>query len=201
LSYIAATAPCARILPLISTLFGTVWTVGFMSIAGTPVLITIVAPPLILIFGNEYNIFTPASTCAWPGRSRRAGLDRARDRNVASPIAMAVLTTVIGFLSSSPPPSVRPRVRRGRELRVPGLRFLALFFLPAMYALLAPVVRSHRPGGAVERPCAGGGVQLPPSRRGAGHPRACVLFAVTFRLLTSTRTCQLLSQGDPVLRT
>jgi predicted RND superfamily exporter protein len=142
----------AVILPLLSVLVGTLWSIGFMGMAGFSLsLISIVVPPLILIFGNEYNIFTTSEYLrlareegAAPGLIERAG------RNVSMPIAMAFLTTIVGFLSL-----LTTSIRQTREFAVTAsfgslaCAFLALVFLPCLYALLKPpVVRTHKPGSA-----------------------------------------------------
>ena len=68
------------ILPLLSVLMGTLWTVGFMGMAGYSLsLISIVAPPLILIFGNEYTIYTMSELNRLVPRRRGLGrLDHPR---------------------------------------------------------------------------------------------------------------------------
>jgi predicted RND superfamily exporter protein len=142
-------------LPLLSVVLGTVWTVGFMGIVGFSLsLITIVAPPLILIFGNEYTIFTTSEYlrlgrehATAPGWIARAV------RNVSKPVAMAFFTTTIGFLSL-----LSTSIRQTREFAIVAsvgslvCAFLALFFLPAFYSLLKPpVVRTHHPDGFLQR--------------------------------------------------
>ena len=150
----------AMVLPLLSVVVGTVWTVGFMGMAGYPLsLITIVTPPLILIFGNEYNIYTTSESLRGPARDPPGGLGRAT-RNVAAPIAMAVLTTVIGFLSL-----LTTSIHQTREFAVAAsvgslsCAFLALVFLPAMFALLPPAGRDGgRPAPRLRSRHAGVGV-------------------------------------------
>jgi uncharacterized protein len=208
LSYIAGFRSLrAVVLPLLSVLFGTVWTVGFMGMAGFSLsLITIVAPPLILIFGNEYNIFTTSEylrlarfEAGKPGWIQRAS------RNVAVPIAMAVLTTLVGFLSL-----LTTSIRQTREFAITAsfgslaCAFLALFFLPALYALLKPpVVRTHRPGGAFDR------LMRAVARFSWRQPvivlailaAAIGLFVVTRPLLVfNTDPASYFPQNDPVLR-
>jgi hypothetical protein len=142
-------------LPLLSVVLGTLWTIGFMGIVGFSLsLITIVAPPLILIFGNEYTIFTTSEYlrlgrehATAPGWIARAV------RNVSKPVAMAFFTTTIGFLSL-----LSTSIRQTREFAIVAsvgslvCAFLALFFLPAFYSLLKPpVVRTHHPDGFLQR--------------------------------------------------
>jgi predicted RND superfamily exporter protein len=207
-SYLASyRSPRGVILPFLSVLLGTVWTVGFMSMAGFPLsLITIVAPPLILIFGNEYAVYatseylrTARADAVTPGWIARA------TRSVAAPIVMAVLTTAIGFLSL-----LSTSIRQTREFAVTAsfgslaCAFLALFFLPAMYSLLRPpVVRSHEPGGAMERAMrsvAAFCYRRAPLVLGL-LGAVVVLFAVTIRMLTfNTDPASYFPAADPVLR-
>jgi len=125
-------------------------------------------------------------------------------RSVASPIAMAVLTTVIGFLSL-----LTTSIRQTREFAVIAsfgslaCAFLALFFLPAMYALLGPPwCAPTGPVAPSSGPCAGwrpSAPAIPPrcwecSRCGGALRR-------TFRLLAfNTDPASYFPKGDPVLR-
>ena len=208
LSYIVGfRSPRAVALPLVSTLFGTLWTVGFMGIMGFSLsLISIVAPPLILIFGNEYNIFTTSEYLrvarvegAAPGWIERAS------RNVSKPIFMAFLTTVIGFLSL-----LTTSIRQTREFAVTAsfgslaCAFLALFFLPAMFSLMKPpTVRIHAEGGVFHR------LMTRVARFAYGHPGAMLatlgvsllLFGATLPLLIfNTDPASYFPHNDPVLR-
>ena len=197
----------AVVLPLLSVLFGTLWTVGFMGIMGFSLsLITIVAPPLILIFGNEYNIFTTSEylrlareEAAAPGWIERAS------RNVATPIMMAFLSTLVGFLSL-----LTTSISQTREFAITAsfgslaCAFLALFFLPAMYALMRPpVVRTHKPGGVFERlmrAVAAFSCRFPAVVLGL-LAATVLLFAVTQRfLIFNTDPASYFPQSDPVLR-
>jgi uncharacterized protein len=197
----------ALFLPLISVVFGTVWTVGFMGMAGYPLsLITIVTPPLILIFGNEYNIYT-TSEClrtARPGTAPPVWLGQAT-RNVAAPIAMAVLTTVIGFLSL-----LTTSIHQTREFAVAAsvgslsCAFLALVFLPALFVLLPPAAGNRwSPGPAFDRAMralASFVVRRPVIILGL-LAVVVVLFAVSFpRLTFNTDPSSYFPKGDPVLR-
>jgi uncharacterized protein len=200
-------SPRAVAFPLVSTLVGTLWTVGFMGMAGFSFsLITIVTPPLILIFGNEYNIFTTSEYLrlareegAAPGWIERAS------RNVTAPIAMAVLTTVVGFLSL-----LTTSIRQTREFALTAsvgslaCAFLALFFLPALYSLLKPpAVRARASGGRMER-------LMGATARFAWRRPALILallaviaavFCLTQRsLVFNTDPASYYPQGDPVLR-
>jgi uncharacterized protein len=129
------------VLPLISVLFGTLWTVGFMGIMGYALsLISVAAPPLIMIFGNEYNIYT-ASELDRLSRAtgNAAGWIGQAGRNVVKPIAMAFLTTVVGFMSL-----FATEINGTREFAITAsfgslaCAFLALVFLPALFTFLKP---------------------------------------------------------------
>jgi predicted RND superfamily exporter protein len=200
-------SPRAVALPLLSTLFGTLWTVGFMGLMGFSLsLISIVAPPLILIFGNEYNIFTTSEYLrvarvegAAPGWIERAS------RNVAKPIFMAFVTTIIGFLSL-----LTTSIRQTREFAVTAsfgslaCAFLALFFLPAMFSLMKPpTVRIHVEGGAFQRLMTRVGrfAHDRPAVVLATFGASVLLFAATVHLLIfNTDPASYFPQNDPVLR-
>ena len=56
--YVGFRAKRAVFLPFLVVIAGTAWAVGLMGMLGFPLtLISIVAPPLIMIFGNEYSIY------------------------------------------------------------------------------------------------------------------------------------------------
>jgi len=193
-------------LPLLSVLLGTLWTIGFMGIAGYSLsLITLVAPPLILIFGNEYNIFTTSeylrvarAEAAAPGWIERAAL------NVAKPILLAFLTTMIGFLSL-----LTTSIRQTREFAVVATigslscAFLALFFLPALFALLKPpVLRTPRRQSVLQR------IMGAMARFSWRYPVVVlvllasvgVLFALALpRLTFNTDPASYFPKGDPVM--
>ena len=130
------------VLPLASVLFGTVWTVGFMGMMGYSLsLISVVVPPLIMIFGNEYNIFTTSEFRRLRGTPGAGGPRIAEaGRNVAKPITMAFLSTLVGFLSL-----MVTDIPQTREFAIAAsfgslaCAFLALVFLPALFALFAPL--------------------------------------------------------------
>ena len=194
-------------LPLLSVILGTVWTVGFMGVMGYPLsLITIVAPPLILIFGNEYNIFTTNEYLRVAGVEGTApGWIVRASRAVAKPIAMAFLTTVVGFLSLC-----IGSIRQTRQFALTAsfgslaCAFLALFFLPALFALLKdPVVRTHQPDGAFTR------LMRSLARFANRYPAiilgllsaVVILFATTLHLLVfNTDPASYFPQSDPVLQ-
>jgi predicted RND superfamily exporter protein len=107
-------------------------------------LVSIVAPPLILIFGNEYAIYV-MNEYYRAGRAPASGaahgwIDAAVAR-VTRPIAMAFVTTMVGFLSLCV-----TDIRQTQEFAIvasfgsAACGLLALFFLPAL------LTRFSRPG-------------------------------------------------------
>ena len=140
------------ILPLLSVLLGTLWTVGFMGMVGYSLsLVSIVAPPLILIFGNEYTIFTMSelNRLSRGGGATGPWITHAA-RNVTKPVVMAFLTTVVGFLSLTV-----TEVEQTRQFAIAAsvgslsCAFLALVFLPAVCTFLPrprPRPRHRIPG-------------------------------------------------------
>jgi hydrophobe/amphiphile efflux-3 (HAE3) family protein len=148
--YLGFRAKRAVLLPIIVVIFGTLWAVGLMGMLGFSLtLISIVAPPLIMIFGNEYSIYVMNEYFRIAGRSRQgqAGEERAAVvthawigdaiTNTSKPILMAFVTTIIGFLSLCV-----TDIRQTQEFAIAASAgslacgFLALFLLPALLTLL-----------------------------------------------------------------
>jgi len=131
-------------LPILVVLFGTVWSLGFMSLMNYSLtLISIVAPPLILIFGNEYAIYVMSeyyriieNVKDRPG-TPRANIIRDTVGNVTKPIILAFITTVIGFLSL-----YVTDIKQTQEFAITAgfgsfaCGFIALLFLPAVLSLV-----------------------------------------------------------------
>ena len=145
------------LLPFIVVVFGTVWAVGLMGMLGFSLtLISIVAPPLIMIFGSEYSIYVMTEYFRVAGRGGGAPRPRGRRSaaplppleppdvawigeavtSTAMPILMAFVTTIIGFLSLCV-----TDIRQTQEFAITASAgslacgFLALFFLPALLTL------------------------------------------------------------------
>ena len=153
LSYwVSFRAKRAVILPFLVVIVGTLWAVGLMGMLGFSItLISVVAPPLIMIFGNEYSIYVMNEYLRLAGRSHGTGAGAAGAHSAptarawigeavtgtAMPILMAFLTTIIGFLSLSV-----TDIRQTQEFAVVASAgslacgFLALFFLPALLSLI-----------------------------------------------------------------
>ncbi|MGA2975233.1 MAG: MMPL family transporter [Spirochaetia bacterium] len=194
-------------LPLISVVFGTLWTVGFMGMMGYSLsLVSVVAPPLIMIFGNEYNIYS-SSELQRLGRAEGAppGWIEQASHNVAKPLIMAFLSTVVGFLSLCV-----TEINATREFAIAtsfgslACAFLALFFLPAMFALLKPSAPHRRIRGETF-PRAMRAVALFTQRFPAvvlaATAAVIALFALTWpKLIFNTDAGNFYPQNDRVLR-
>ena len=162
--YLGFRAKRAVLLPIIVVIFGMLWAVGLMGMLGFSLtLISIVAPPLIMIFGNEYSIYVMNEYFRVAGRGRQARSGEAggvqpegsgpADKpkpatavhawigeaitSTSKPILMAFVTTIIGFLSLCV-----TDIRQTQEFAIAASAgslacgFLALFLLPALLTLL-----------------------------------------------------------------
>jgi uncharacterized protein len=191
-------------------LLGTLWSVGLMGLAGIRLsLISIVAPPLILIFGNEYAIYVMSAYYQVRGTALiadRRWIDEAVI-GVARPILMAFVTTIVGFLSLSV-----TDIRQTREFAIIAsfgslaCGLLALFALPAVLSLL-PRPREDRTRRLLEGPLSrlmartAGAVVHRPLAFLALVPVAVALFVVGLRLLAfNTDAVTYYPQRDPVLQ-
>ena len=191
-------------------LLGTLWSVGLMGLAGIRLsLISIVAPPLILIFGNEYAIYVMSAYYQSRGTAvsaDRRWIDDAVIR-VASPILMAFVTTIVGFLSLSV-----TDIRQTREFALIAsfgsfaCGMLALFALPAVLSLL-PRPREDRTRRLLEGPLSrlmvrtAGTVVRRPLAFLALVPVAVAAFVLGMRLLAfNTDAVTYYPQRDPVLQ-
>jgi predicted RND superfamily exporter protein len=144
------------LLPLVSVLLALVWTAGFMVLSGARIdMGTLVLPPLLIATGVAYAIHIVSRYYQEirPGRSPaeavRAALEHGR-----LPVAIAALTTVLGFASLATNP-----IRAIRDLgmySVAGISavfLLTLTFLPAALVLLpaAPERAEERRGDRMTR--------------------------------------------------
>ncbi|MCX5730889.1 MAG: MMPL family transporter [Deltaproteobacteria bacterium] len=130
-------------LPITVVILGTVWSLGLMGMLGFELtLVSIVAPPLILIFGNEYAIYVMNAYYRLGGAQGRppgSGWIADAVTGVGAPIAMAFFTTMIGFLSllvTDIPQTRQFAVTASFGSLACGL--LALVFLPALLSLFPP---------------------------------------------------------------
>lgn len=130
------------VLPLAAVTIGVVWTVAFMVLAETPInLGTLVLPPLLMAIGIAYTVHVVSRYYqeVEPGRPVEEAV-RAMMDDLALPIAVAALTTIIGFgsliLSSI------PAIREFGIYSVCGIAViyvLMISFMPAaLVALPAP---------------------------------------------------------------
>ncbi len=191
-------------------LLGTLWSVGLMGLAGIRLsLISIVAPPLILIFGNEYAIYVMSAYYQHGGAAAttdRRWIDDAVG-SVARPILMAFVTTIVGFLSLSV-----TDIRQTREFAIIAsfgslaCGMLALFALPAVLSLL-PRPREDRTRRLLEGPLSrlmartGRAVAHRPLAFLALVPVAVAAFAAGLHLLAfNTDAVTYYPQRDPVLQ-
>jgi uncharacterized protein len=193
------------VFPLISVAFGTIWMAGFMGIMGFSLsLISVVAPPLIMIFGNEYNIYATSELLRIPRREGTGpGWIERASRNVSRPLTMAFLSTVVGFLSLCV-----TDIRQTREFAITAsfgslaCAFLAQYFLPALHTFLKPLPRravSHMGFDARMRSLARFSFRFPAVALGA-LAAVAILFAVTWRfLIFNTDSASYYPQNDRVL--
>ena len=194
------------VFPLISVVFGTIWMAGFMGIFGFSLsLISVVAPPLIMIFGNEYNIYATSELMRIPREEGTApGWIERASRNVSKPLIMAFLSTVVGFLSLCV-----TDIRQTREFAITAsfgslaCAFLALFFLPAIHTFLKPLPRRAPRQKGFETTMKG------VARFSFRYPvivlaalgAVIVLFVVTWRfLIFNTDTASYYPQSDRVIQ-
>jgi hydrophobe/amphiphile efflux-3 (HAE3) family protein len=137
----------ALLLPLLVVAVGTLWTIGFMSMAGYAIsVISIITPPLVLTLGSSYSIHIlnqyyrearpDSRDCFW--------ITRAVAR-VNKTILLAAGTTVIGFASL-----LVTNLRQTREFGIAtsagivSCALLSLFFFPAVLSRLSPPSPVHR---------------------------------------------------------
>lgn len=210
--YLGFRAKRGVILPFGVVVLGTLWSVGLMGLAGFRLtLVSCVAPPLILIFGNEYSIYVMNEYYRSGGRSAAADaapswIDGAVSR-VASPIVMAFVTTMVGFLALCV-----TDIRQTREFAIVAsfgslaCGALALFSLPAVLSLI-PRPREDRSRRLLEGPLArlmrrtARLVVARPVPILAAVPVVAAAFLVGLHLLAfNTDSVTYYPQHDPVIR-
>ena len=139
----------ALFLPVLVVLIGATWTMGFMSMMGYPItVITVIIPSLILTIGSSYTIHVLSEYYRNPrpdGADKKEWIADAVE-HVIRTVIVAGLTTMICFLSLLTT-SLPPLQEFGLSISL-GIFFcavLALFFLPAMFAILpTPKSRGHK---------------------------------------------------------
>ena len=139
----------AVILPTVVVVIGTIWTIGFMSMVGFEItVVSVIIPALILTLGSSYTIHILSE---YYRNTRAEGAEKCQwladsVEHVIRTVVVAALTTMISFLSLLTT-TLAPLQEFGLAIGL-GIFFcavLALFFLPATFALLpTPKSRRHR---------------------------------------------------------
>jgi predicted RND superfamily exporter protein len=197
------------ILPFLVVALGTLWSMGFMAALGFSLsVVNIVTPPLVLTLGSSYaiHILNQYYRTGRGGQKDAAWIPTAVAK-VTRTVLLAALTTVAGFLSL-----LTTSIRQTREFAlasgfgIVACALLALFFLPALLALLkAPraqqIERVH--AGFVARAMGRLGPAVLRRRvliaAALGVVTAAFLFALT-RIDTNTDTISYFPQKDRVVQ-
>lgn len=135
------------LLPLSVVIFGTIWTLGLMSIFDLSIsIISIMTPPLVLTLGSSYTIHILNQY--FRDTSRQEEPDMAITESVFSvgrTIVLASLTTVIGFSSL-----LSTRLPQTREFGIAtsfgviSCAFLSIFILPGLLSRIKkPTKKQH----------------------------------------------------------
>jgi hydrophobe/amphiphile efflux-3 (HAE3) family protein len=135
------------LLPLLVVGIGTLWTIGFMSMAGIALsVISIITPPLVLTLGSSYSIHILNQYYREARPDARGGAWIAHAvSHVNKTILLAAGTTVIGFSSL-----LVTNLRQTREFGIAtsagiiSCALLSLFFFPAVLSRLKPPSHVHR---------------------------------------------------------
>ena len=135
------------LLPLMVVGIGTLWTIGFMSLAGFALsVISIITPPLVLTLGSSYSIhiLNQYYREARPDPREALWITHAVS-HVNKTILLASGTTVIGFASL-----LVTNLRQTREFGIAtsvgivSCALLSLFFFPAVLSRLRPPSQVHK---------------------------------------------------------
>jgi predicted RND superfamily exporter protein len=126
-------------LPLGAVLLSVVWTLGVMVLAGAAINMgTLVLPPLLMAIGIAYAIHVVSSYYheVRPGRPRAEAVAATLD-HVRVPVAVASLTTILGFASLALSP-IRAIAELGlySMFGVFSIFLISLTFVPAMLMLM-----------------------------------------------------------------
>jgi uncharacterized protein len=207
--YLGFRSKRAVLLAALVTILGCVWAVGFMGLLGFEfTLISIVAPPLILIFGNEYAIYM-LNEYYRLGSDKRVSADWIEKAvaNVGKPIFMAFVTTITGFLSLC-----ITDIRQTREFAIAAsfgsfaCGFLALFLLPALLTFFKRP-DEDRTRKVIDGPtsrimaAAASLISRKPKIIAISFTLVLVIFAATVgRLTFNTDSATYFPQGDKVIK-
>lgn len=145
----------SALLTLFVVAMGTLWSVGFMALAGfTITIVSITIPTLVLTLGTSYSIhilnqFYRESLEHMPKEREGKKTDRLwvadSVHHVGKTVLMACLTTAIGFLSL-----LATSMKATREFGIAATvgiiscAVLSFFFLPAMLTRLRPPTKSQQ---------------------------------------------------------
>jgi uncharacterized protein len=136
----------AVILPFVSVLIGTVWSVGLMVLSGIELsIIGIMMPPLVITLGTSYSIHLLNEYYrSMPSNPRDDRWIVFGVRRIAGTILMASVTTAAGFLSLLTT-SLRQTSEFGiaTTYGIASSAILSLFFLPAVLKLLPLPKKQH----------------------------------------------------------
>lgn len=129
----------AVVLPFISVILGTIWSLGLMVVFGIKLtIIGIMMPPLVITLGTSYSIHLLNEYYrSMPGKLNDDRWIVLGVRRIAGTILMAALTTATGFLSL-----LTTSLSQTREFGIASAfgivscAVLSLFFLPAVLQLL-----------------------------------------------------------------
>lgn len=131
-------------LPLVTVLAGVIWTTGLMVITGTPITMsTLVLPPLLMAVGIAYAIHFMSQYYQElrPGRETAHVIEAALD-HLGVPLTIAAVTTLVGFATFTTAPI--PAIREFGIYSVFGIGaifVLSLAIPPAVLMLLPPPKR------------------------------------------------------------
>lgn len=150
--YVGFRSKRAVVLPLLVVSLGTLWTVGFMSMAGFELtIISIVTPPLVLTLGSSYSIHILNQYYREVRENPRAKTEMINSvDHVNATILLAAATTVFGFMSLLPASMYQLReFGIATSFGILACAGLSLFFFPAMLSRLK-VPRQVRADNVVE---------------------------------------------------
>jgi len=101
LLYVGFRSLWITLLPLLTVIIGTIWTLGLMSVFNIPIsVISVMTPPLVLTLGTSYTIHILNQYFRDTGHGKEGGATITSSVfSVGRTIVLASLTTIIGFSS------------------------------------------------------------------------------------------------------
>ena len=136
--YIGFRAMRAIFLPILVVIIGTIWTLGFMSLANFSLsIISIILPPIVLTIGSSYTIHMLNQYYReyQAGKSGEWIIDATL--HISKTIFLATITTVVSFLSL-----LATSIEQCRQFGIAATVgivscfLMSIFFLPAILALM-----------------------------------------------------------------